>query len=211
MSFLDRINSIENRINSLESKIDGGQGSFRQVSTGTNLTNNTNVNPSGGPTFESILNTVSSDRKFNGPGAAGAIGTWSGDPKDFDSMIGEAAKKHNVDPALIRAVIKQESAYNPKATSGCGAKGLMQLMDDTAKDLGVTNSYDPYQNIMGGAKYLRQLLDRFDGNMTKSIAAYNAGPGNVEKYNGLPPFAETQDYVTKVMGNFQHYKTNGAS
>ena len=83
---------------------------------------------------------------------------------------------------------------------------MMQLMDDTARDLGVQDSYDPHQNIQGGAKYLKQLLDRFDGNMTKAIAGYNAGPGAVEKYGGLPPFGETQDYVTKVMGYYQNYK-----
>jgi hypothetical protein len=210
MSFLDRINSIESRMAGLEAKIDGRAGGGAQQVSSTPMRTNTDAKATAGPSFESILNTVQSGQKFNGPNSAGAIGTWNGDSKNFDGMIKEAASKHGVDESLVRAVIKQESAFNPKATSGCGAKGLMQLMDDTAKDLGVTNSYDPYQNIMGGAKYLRQLLDRFDGNMTKAIAGYNAGPGAVEKFGGIPPYNETQDYVTKVMANFQGYKSNGA-
>jgi len=205
MSFMDRMNAIESRMNQIDSQLDSP---VRQVSMGGARPASTEVNsPNAGPTFESILNTVQSKDKFKaGPVASGGISAWKGDPKDFDSMIKDAAKTNGVDESLIRAVIHQESAFNPKATSSCGAKGMMQLMDDTARDLGVHDSYDPHQNIMGGAKYLKQLLDRFDGNMTKAIAGYNAGPGAVEKYGGLPPFAETQNYVTKVMGYYQNYK-----
>ena len=206
MSFMDRMNSIENRMAQLESKLDSGSGGVRQVSMGGGSPVSPPANYTG-PTFESILGTVSAEKKVGAaPATATGASSWKGDPKDYDGMIKEAAQKNGIDESLIRAVIRQESAFNPKATSGCGAKGMMQLMDDTAKDLGVGNSYDPHQNIMGGAKYLRQLLDRFDGNMTKAIAGYNAGPGAVEKYGGLPPFAETQDYVTKVMGYYQTYK-----
>ena len=206
MSFMDRMNAIESRMNQLDSQIDSGA---RKASMGGPSQASTPLSPpAGGPSFESILGTVQNKDKLrtSGPAAAGGASAWKGDPKDFDSMIGEAAKTQGVDESLIRAVIRQESAFNPKATSCCGAKGMMQLMDGTARDLGVNNSYDPYQNIMGGAKYLKQLLDRFDGNMTKAIAGYNAGPGAVEKYGGLPPFPETQDYVTKVMGYYQNYK-----
>lgn len=206
MSFIERMNSIESRMSQLDAQLDSGNG-MRQASMGGGTSSPARPVPgAGGPSFENILNTVSADKKFRPTGSAGPVSTWKGDPKDFDGMIADAAKTQGVDESLIRAVIRQESAFNPKATSGCGAKGMMQLMDDTAKELGVSNSYDPHQNIMGGAKYLKQLLTRFDGNMTKAIAGYNAGPGAVEKYGGLPPFGETQDYVTKVMGYYQSYK-----
>jgi len=206
MSFMDRINAIESRMDQLDANSGNG---MRQVSTGGSGRSPASTPSGGGPTFESILSTVSSKQKFQGSGAVSSsapVSTWKGDPKDFDGMIADASKTHGVDESLIRAVIRQESAFNPKATSSCGAKGMMQLMDDTAKDLGVANSYDAHQNIMGGAKYLKQLLTRFDGNQTKAIAGYNAGPGAVEKFGGLPPYPETQDYVAKVMGYYQSYK-----
>lgn len=109
-----------------------------------------------------------------------------------------ASKKHGVPQNLIKAVIKQESAFNPQATSHCGAQGLMQLMPGTAKELGVKDSYNIEQNIDGGAKYLSQMLRMFKGDVKKSLAAYNAGPGNVKKHGGIPPFAETQNYVKRI-------------
>lgn len=109
-----------------------------------------------------------------------------------------AAEKYNIPLNLLKSVAKAESNFNPTAVSKAGAQGIMQLMPATARGLGVTDSFDPEQNVMGGAKYLRQMLDRFDGDIELSLAAYNAGPGNVLKYGGIPPFAETQNYVTKV-------------
>ena len=117
----------------------------------------------------------------------------------FDDIINEAAGKFGLKPGLIRALIRQESAGNPNAVSDKGAKGLMQLMDSTAAMLGVTDPFNPAQSIMGGARYLSQLLKRFGGDLVKAIASYNAGPGTVEKYNGIPPFPETRKYVHNVL------------
>ena len=123
---------------------------------------------------------------------------------DWDrSIITEAAKKYSVDPALIESVIKVESDFRANAVSKKGAVGLMQLMKPTANDLGVRNRFDPRENVFGGTKYLKGLLQRFDGNLELALAAYNAGPAAVEEYNGVPPYEETQRYVEKVLKYFR--------
>ncbi len=113
-------------------------------------------------------------------------------------IIKEAAEKYRLPVALLHSVIKHESNFNAKAVSSSGARGLMQLMPQTAKSLGVKNIFDPRENIMAGAKYLRKMLDQF-GSLELALAAYNAGPGNVKKYNGIPPFKETRKYVAKIL------------
>lgn len=127
--------------------------------------------------------------------------------EQIESLVQANSAAQGVDPDLVRAVMANESAFDPNATSNAGAQGLMQLMPDTAASLGVTNSYDPTQNVSGGTRYLRGLLDRFGGDVTKAVAAYNAGPEAVEKYDGVPPYPETQSYVTNVLDTLRQYKS----
>ncbi|HEX2996585.1 MAG TPA: lytic transglycosylase domain-containing protein, partial [Anaerolineales bacterium] len=135
-------------------------------------------------------------------GSFSAGGTGTPVTGDFSSLINQAAQKYGVNPGLVQAVIKAESNFNPNAVSKSGAQGLMQLMPDTARSLGVSNSLDPAQNIEGGVKFLSQLLKHYNGNTRLAVAAYNAGPGAVDKYGGVPPYQETQTYVTRVLGYF---------
>lgn len=152
---------------------------------GFHETGTTNIlsNPKNSVDFSSLLNNKMTETGTN-----------------LDDIFSVASQTYDVPEYLLKAVAKAESNFRADARSSCGAMGVMQLMPGTAKSLGVTDPYDPAQNIMGGANYLRKLLDQFDGNIPYAVAAYNAGSGNVKKYNGIPPFAETQNYVNKVMG-----------
>ena len=136
-------------------------------------------------------------------GVAGATG---GDGP-YKAEIDAAAAKYGIDPALLRGLIRQESNFDPNAGSPAGAQGLCQLMPGTAAALGCTNPLDPVQNIDAGAKYLRQQLDAFGGDVTKALAAYNAGPGAVQRYGGVPPYAETQNYVRQVQAYADQYRS----
>jgi soluble lytic murein transglycosylase-like protein len=129
----------------------------------------------------------------------------------FGAEITAAAKKHGIDPALLAGLVKQESGFNPNAGSPAGARGLTQLMPGTAAGLGVSNVLDPAQSLDGGAKYLRQQLDAFGGDVTRALAAYNAGPGAVQRYGGVPPYAETQNYVRIVQANAAQYRAAGGT
>ena len=121
---------------------------------------------------------------------------------DLDWIIFRAGEKEGIDPRFIHAVIKQESRYDPKAVSSAGAQGLMQMMPATAKRFGLKDPFDPAANVEAGTKYLKWLLERFDGDVSLALAGYNAGEGSVDKYKGVPPYGETQNYVKKIVANY---------
>jgi soluble lytic murein transglycosylase-like protein len=133
------------------------------------------------------------------PGGSTLFRAYSSSFDRMEASIQQAAAKYNLAPELIRSVIRAESNFQADAVSPAGAKGLMQLMPETARELGVTNVFDIQQNIDGGARYLRQMLDRFGGDLKRALAAYNAGPGAVEQFNGSVPYAETRQYVKRVL------------
>ncbi|WP_336042123.1 lytic transglycosylase domain-containing protein [Acinetobacter dispersus] len=139
-----------------------------------------------------------------GASEASVLPSYSRNKNAFDSLIRQAAQQHGVSEGLIKAVMHTESGFNINARSPVGAQGLMQLMPATARRFNVNNAYDPQQNIFAGAKYLSWLLKRFNGDTRLAIAAYNAGEGNVDKYGGIPPFRETQDYVRRVTSRYQN-------
>lgn len=118
------------------------------------------------------------------------------------NVVSQVSKKYNVDEKLVQALIKQESGFNPKAKSKSGAMGLMQLMPATAKSLGIKDPYNTVQNVEGGVKYLKSMLNKYNGNVILALAAYNAGPGAVDKYSGVPPYKETQNYVRNILANY---------
>ncbi len=126
--------------------------------------------------------------------------------KSIQDHVSDASKTTGIDSDFIDSVIRQESGFNPNAVSKKGARGLMQLMPDTAEKLGVSNSFDPAENVQGGAAYLRQLLELYHGDAQKALAAYNAGPGRVEQYKGVPPYRETQAYVAGVIREYNRKK-----
>jgi soluble lytic murein transglycosylase-like protein len=159
--------------------------------------------PAQGASFQDQLQQATATPTVGAAPAAGAAAPAgaSGGPVDgqFSDLINAAAQKYGVDPALLKGLIKQESGFNPNAKSPAGAAGLCQLMPGTAAALGCSNPLDPAQAIDAGAKYLGQQLKAFGGDVRKALAAYNAGPGAVQRYGGVPPYAETQNYVRSVM------------
>ena len=184
----------------------------RQFQTLSNI-----AEPAVDQNFQSILDasmsaktekTASVEDKVFSPTAVASSKKAS--KEELDSIIEKYSSKNNLDSDFVKALIKQESGFQSTAKSHCGAMGLMQLMPATASSLGVHNPYDPEQNIAGGTKYLKGLMDRFEGNKELALAAYNAGPGAVKKYGGIPPYKETQHYVKNVISNYHNYKVGGA-
>ncbi|MGD9083009.1 MAG: lytic transglycosylase domain-containing protein [Desulfobacterales bacterium] len=126
--------------------------------------------------------------------------------KRYDDLITEASKSHGISFSLLKALIKIESDFNPRAISSAGAIGLMQIMPENIKALNIKDPFDPWENIMGGARYLKQLIGRFNGKLPMALAAYNAGPNIVDRYKRIPPFKETEDFVEKVMKYYSIFK-----
>jgi soluble lytic murein transglycosylase-like protein len=177
------------RVNELQQMISGATAFASQLATAT------------APATAATATTATS-----APASAMATGPSElGADVPYGAEITAAAKKYGLDPALLAGLVKQESGFNPTAGSPAGARGLTQLMPATAAGLGVTDVLDPIQNLDGGAKYLRQQLDAFGGDVTRALAAYNAGPGAVQRYGGVPPYAETQNYVRAVQANAAAY------
>ena len=135
------------------------------------------------------------------------IMSWNSAERHFQPMVIKAANRHEVDPAMVMAIIMAESSYNPKAISKKGARGLMQLMPTTARSLGVKDSFNPEHNINAGVRYYKKLLNQFDGNVELALAAYNAGSRKVREHRGIPPFGATKVYVKKVIKYYKYYKT----
>jgi soluble lytic murein transglycosylase-like protein len=210
MSFQERISAVNMRIQQIQSRF-GSSGMAFTPASQVNMSSPHGPSPAAGATsnltFEKLMATYQGSSTHSAGYAGGPSKTpYTGSESDFAGIIKDASKAHGVDEDLIRAVIRQESGFNPGAESHCGAMGLMQLMPGTAKDLGVNNGFDARENVMGGVKYLKSLLDRFDGNVTKALAGYNAGPGAVEKHGGVPPYAETQNYVKNILSMYEGYK-----
>ena len=152
-----------------------------------------------------VTDTFTSSSSSANTTAANATSSGSvSSPENLEEYFKEASETDGVDINLLKAIARQESNFNPSATSSAGAMGVMQLMPSTAKGLGVTNAYDAQENIMGGAKLMAQNLKKYNGDVSLALAAYNAGGGNVDKYGGIPPFKETQNYVKKVLGYYQN-------
>lgn len=180
-----------------------------KTANGQMFLTNIEQNQSGKDKFTQLSVTIYPDTKLHTKGeipatynpVTAATPSKSARKNAYDHLIRAAAARHGVDPALIKAIMHTESAFNPNARSPVGAMGLMQLMPATAREYGVKNAYDPAQNIEGGTKFLAWLLKRFD-KLDHVIAAYNAGPGNVSKYKGIPPFRETQNYVKSVNSRY---------
>ncbi len=188
---INLINPNYNLINTTQSAGTAGRSS---------LSNGTGSPADSVQSFSDVLETVVSNMNQQNQSVGGNLVTnTAGSTVNLDEIFQKASDTYQVPVELLKAVAKAESNFNPTSESHAGAKGIMQLMPGTAKALGVTDPFDPEQSIMGGAKYLSQQLARYDGNAVLALAAYNAGPGNVAKYNGVPPFKETQNYISKVM------------
>jgi soluble lytic murein transglycosylase-like protein len=189
----------------------GGSASAATPSTGNELA----APQSAGNDFASALQAATSaDVASAGtPGVADAAyapavsgAGASGESGEYESLIDQAASRNGLDPAILHGLIQQESGFDPSATSSAGAAGLTQLMPGTASSLGVANPMNPAESIEGGARYLGQLMNQFGGNAEDALAAYNAGPGAVQQYGGVPPYSETQSYVSKVLANAEAFR-----
>ncbi|MDJ0625311.1 MAG: lytic transglycosylase domain-containing protein [Candidatus Caenarcaniphilales bacterium] len=193
MSFSSNPNLLERvlqRISSIDQRIDSISGTKNE----TNPSSKTQFEDNNSASFQNVLSQLRGNLT---PRAS----KWV-----VEDAIQKAGISTGIDTDLIKSIVNAESGGDSNAISSAGAKGLMQLMDSTANDLGVKDPFDPHQNALGGASYLKQQLERFDGNLLHALAAYNAGPQAVEENNGIPPYKETIDYVKKVESNYRKLK-----
>lgn len=201
---IDTIYPADRKINSFENILQ----SSTQANFGNLLLNpqsmSVNADIVRNDTQTGFENAVRDLSKINSVSQAAAISQAapSASRTQLLTMIEKISDKHGVDDKLVKALIRQESGFNPNAKSKAGAMGLMQLMPQTAKHLGVTDPYNPVQNVEGGVKYLKSMLDKYNGNIILALAAYNAGPGAVDKFSGVPPYKETQNYVKNILANY---------
>jgi soluble lytic murein transglycosylase-like protein len=200
MSVQDDAAAVDRRINGLFGAIDGEDAAPQIASF------------EGSSTFQALLAREQTLQTVNqgGVGADASVPELSAPPEDIERDLRDASASSGVELPLLEAIGKNESGFRSNATSPAGAQGVMQLMPGTAAGLGVSDSYDARQNINGAAKYVRGLLDEFSGNIPLTVAAYNAGAGAVKKYNGIPPYAETKNYVNNVMASYEKYRAQQA-
>lgn len=220
------LDAILNRVQYIEREFDMLSGAFNNIASENNAFNVPNVQEvENKQDFQQILNAKelieeAQNSSLNNDESYININGYSGVTNNsrsnnltnkarINELIDEYSQKYGLDSDFVKAVIKQESGFNEKATSKCGAMGLMQLMPGTAKALNVNDPYNARDNIEGGVKYLKGLMDRFDGDMKLALAAYNAGPNAVKKYNGIPPYNETQNYVKNIMSMYQRIQSGG--
>lgn len=210
LAILQRMQQLQQLIESSRQVASGGQIS----NTATTATTNSTYPQTSSADFATALQAATT---ADASGVVGAATTYpavssnsmqgsSSGESEYDPLIEQAAARNGLDPAVLHGLIQQESGFDPSATSSAGAAGLTQLMPGTASSMGVANPLNPAESIEGGARYLGQLMSQFGGNTEDALAAYNAGPGAVQQYGGVPPYAETQSYVTKVLGNAEAYR-----
>lgn len=200
MSVQDDAAAVDRRINGLFGAIDGEDAAPQVASF------------EGSSTFQALVQREQDLQTANqgGVGPDFSAPEVSAPPQEIERDLRDASSSSGVELPLLEAIGKNESGFRSNATSPAGAQGVMQLMPGTAAGLGVSDAYDPRQNINGAAKYVRGLLDEFGGNIPLTVAAYNAGAGAVKKYNGVPPYAETQNYVNNVMASYEKYRAQQA-
>jgi len=196
--------AVAQRVQQLQALIE----TARQVAAGGVIATATPATASSGTASASGYSGAGTDfaSALQSATTAGAQSAGSETGGEYESLIDAAAARNGLDPAVLHGLIEQESGFDPSATSSAGASGLTQLMPGTASSLGVADPQNPAESIEGGARYLGQLMSQFGGNTEDALAAYNAGPGAVEQYGGTPPYAETQSYVSKVLGYAESYR-----